>query len=83
MLSIGPTYVTGGQVEGISLAPDYRVSGAIQRIAVDPANADRVWVGTVNGGVWGTTNATALDGAHWVPLTNQLPVRIKLPLSHN
>jgi hypothetical protein len=46
--------------------------GAIEAIAADPTNADRVFVGTVNGGVWGTTNATAASPT-WTPLTDNLP----------
>jgi hypothetical protein len=33
--------------------------GAINAIAASPTNPDLVYVGTVNGGVWKTTNATA------------------------
>ena len=46
--------------------------GAIETIAVDPSNANRVFVGTVNGGVWRTENATSLTPT-WTPLTDQLP----------
>src|SRR6266545_4290152 len=31
---------------------------AVQAIAVDPSNANRVFIATVNGGIWRTTNAT-------------------------
>src|SRR5437868_4047878 len=57
----GPGPINGGQVEGISplkLAFQNPVAGAVQAIAVDPSDANRVFVGTVNGGIWRTTNAT-------------------------
>ncbi len=46
--------------------------GAIEAIAADPTNADRVFVASVGGGVWGTTNATAASPT-WTPLTDQMP----------
>jgi hypothetical protein len=56
-------------------APDFTSApstpaGAIQAIAVDPTNANVVYVGSVNGGIWKTTNATAAR-PHWIPLTDQ------------
>src|SRR5262249_23920084 len=50
----GPGPIVGGLVEGLST-----VTGAVEAIATDPHNADVVFVGAVNGGVWKTTNATA------------------------
>jgi hypothetical protein len=44
-------------------------TGAIQAFAPDPANAELLYVGTVNGGIWKTTNATA-DRPNWVQLTD-------------
>src|SRR5437879_8419621 len=41
------------------------VCGAISAIAPDPTNANNLYVGTVNGGIWHTTNATALS-PNWV-----------------
>jgi hypothetical protein len=53
--------------------PDSRVAGAINAIAIDPVNANLIYVGTVNGGIWKTTNATAANPT-WIPLTDfQLP----------
>ena len=46
--------------------------GAIEAIAADPTNADRVFVASVGGGVWETTNATAASPT-WTPLTDQMP----------
>src|SRR5262245_23458936 len=66
----GPGPILGGSTQGI---PGNPVAGAIEAIAVGPTNADVVYAGSVNGGVWKTTNATAADPA-WTPLTDlQLP----------
>jgi subtilisin-like proprotein convertase family protein len=51
----GPSPIFNAQTEGITNSP---VTGAVQAIAPHPSNADILWVGTVNGGVWKTTNAT-------------------------
>src|ERR1700730_10043908 len=49
------------------------VAGAINAIVPSPSSADIVFVGTVNGGVWKTSNATAATPT-WTPLTDtQLP----------
>src|SRR4051794_22175273 len=72
---VDPFAGTPGQssnVEGIT-SPEGPIpeSGAIQAIAVQ--TADTVYVGTVNGGVWKTTNATDASPT-WIPLTDsQLP----------
>src|ERR1700756_2958099 len=43
-----------------SIAPSssYNQSGAIESILVDPANPAGVFIGSVNGGIWKTGNAT-------------------------
>jgi len=61
--------VTGGQV---ILPPNNRVTGPIEAVAAHPTDADAMLVGTVNGGVWRTTNATSAT-PNWEPLTDQLP----------
>jgi photosystem II stability/assembly factor-like uncharacterized protein len=43
-------------------------NGRSMAVAADPANPDRIVVGTWGGGVWKTTNS----GQHWTPLTDQL-----------
>jgi hypothetical protein len=64
----GPGPITGGLVEGLPTT-----AGAVEAIATDPHNADLVYAGAVNGGVWKTTDARAADPT-WVPLTDlQLP----------
>jgi len=55
-----------------TVAPNNQINGAIQAIAVDPTNPDIMYVGSVNGGIWKTTNATAAT-PHWLPLTDNLP----------
>jgi hypothetical protein len=67
----GPGPILNGP--NTQVPPDSRVAGAINAIATDPANANLVYVGTVNGGIWKTTNATASNPT-WIPLTDfQLP----------
>ena len=44
-------------------------SGAVEAIAPHPANANIMFAGTVNGGVWRSVDA----GANWEPLTDQFP----------
>src|SRR5262249_17814721 len=66
----GPGPIFGSDLVGIPGSP---VAGAIAAIAVNPTNADIVYAGSVNGGVWKTTDATAANPT-WTPLTDlQLP----------
>jgi hypothetical protein len=62
----------GPILNGPALVPaqNNAVAGAINAIAVGRTNPDLVYVGTVNGGVWRTTNATA-DSPSWSPLTDR------------
>ena len=64
---VGPSPIVNGQVENI--LPDNEVSGAIHSVLAHPTDANVVYVGTVNGGVWKTTNATATRPT-WTPLTD-------------
>src|SRR5262245_24197980 len=50
----GPGPLQLGQVDGMKDSP---VSGAIQTIAQHPVQPDTLLVGSVNGGIWKTTNA--------------------------
>src|SRR5687768_9332492 len=62
----GPRPSTRGQVEGIV---DREVIGAIKALAAHPSDANIVYVGAVNGGVWRTRNAR--DAApRWDQLTD-------------
>ena len=65
----GPAPITGGQVRGLA---NNEVSGAVQAVVPNPADAAELWVGTVNGGVWHTTNATAAS-PNWTPTMDDLP----------
>jgi photosystem II stability/assembly factor-like uncharacterized protein len=47
-----------------------RVAGAIEAVATHPTNANIAYAGTINGGVWKTTNALAQDPT-WTPLTDK------------
>lgn len=67
-VSQGPAPGINGQED---VPPDDQINGAVQAIAVDPSNPDIMYVGSVNGGVWKTTNATAA-APHWVSLTDNL-----------
>jgi hypothetical protein len=55
-----------GQVENIY---DGEVTGAIQALAVHPTDADTIYVGAVNGGIWKSVNATASPPT-WRQLTD-------------
>lgn len=65
----GPAPTIGGQVEGM---PPGEVDGAIHTVVVHPDDDDILWIGTVNGGIWKTTNATAASPT-WIPLTDDFP----------
>ena len=64
----GPRPITGGQVE--SVTPNNEVAGAVHTVVAHPSDANTLWIGTVNGGIWRTTNATAVSPT-WTPLTDQ------------
>jgi hypothetical protein len=63
----GPGPIINGQDVGLT-NPTNPVSGAINAIA--PLDANTVYVGAVNGGVWKTTNAMA-TAPTWTPLTDK------------
>jgi len=69
-LEMGPAINRNGQVEGMSgqSSPDY---GAVNVLAVHPTNANILLIGSVNGGVWRTTNATSANPT-WTPTTDFL-----------
>ncbi|MBO0861361.1 MAG: RTX toxin [Chloracidobacterium sp.] len=66
----GPGPSQNGQVENIT--PNNEVVGAIQALAPHPTDANILYVGGVNGGVWRTSNAKAASPA-WTPLTDNFP----------
>lgn len=63
---VGAAPITDGQVENI---PGGEVSGAVHIVLPHPTNADILYIGAVNGGIWKTSNATATSPA-WEPLTD-------------
>jgi len=66
----GPGPIVNGQVTNIE--PDNEVIGAINTLLAHPTDSDILYIGAVNGGIWRTTNATALR-PNWEPLTDNLP----------
>ncbi len=66
----GPRPIVQGQVEG-QTEQNNPVVGAIQVVVPHPTNSAVVYVGTVNGGVWKTTNSTSQNGPVWTALTDQ------------
>ena len=65
----GPGPINNGQTEGITNNP---VVGSVQALAADPMDANILFAGGSNGGVWRTTNALA-NPPTWTPLTDGLP----------
>lgn len=65
----GPAPTRSAQV---NVPPNHEVCGAIQALAPHPTNANTLYVGAVNGGIWRTTNALAATPT-WVPLTDAMP----------
>jgi len=64
----GPRPILGSQVE--NAAPNGATSGAIKAVVAHPTNANIIYVGTVNGGIWKTVNGAA-PSPSWTPLTDQ------------
>ncbi len=62
----GPAPIYNGTVENI---PNRPVAGAINAVVTHPTNPDIIWIGSVNGGIWKTTNATAVSPT-WTPVTD-------------
>lgn len=66
-VSQGPGPSLYGQSEGV--VPDNRVVGAIHTVIPHPTNADILYIGAVNGGIWKTTDATSANPA-WTALAD-------------
>ena len=66
---LGPFSATNGQVENIANKP---IVGAIDALLAHPTNPNTLYVGSVNGGVWKSLDATASQ-PHWTPLTDSMP----------
>ena len=54
--ALGPGPATNGQTEGIT---NNEAVGAVEVLLAHPTNANILYVGAVNGGIWRTSNATA------------------------
>jgi hypothetical protein len=63
----GPAPNRLAQVQNLN--PNNAVSGAIHAVVAHPTDANTMYVGAVNGGIWRTTNATAANPT-WTPLTD-------------
>ncbi len=66
----GPAPTQNGQLEP-STQPNRQVTGAIHTVFAHPTDANTLYVGSVNGGIWKTTNATNVN-PDWVPQTDFL-----------
>ncbi|KAA1258967.1 Calx-beta domain protein [Rubripirellula obstinata] len=66
----GGSPTSNGQVTNIE--PNNRVNGAIESVLAHPTNADVVFVGSINGGIWRTDNANDPNPT-WVAKTEDLP----------
>lgn len=69
--NIGPRVITSGSVSGIT---DGEVVGAINSVAPHPSDADVMFIGSVNGGIWRTENATDASPV-WEDVSDDLPSR--------
>lgn len=54
----------------VNVPPDNGVVGAVHALVPHPESADILYIGSVNGGVWVTYDATAAK-PHWVQLTDE------------
>ena len=70
----GPTPITNGQTENIaSTGPGPNpVTGAIHDIALHPTNSNIAYIGTVNGGIWQSTDFTSANPTY-TPMTDHFP----------
>ncbi len=65
----GPNGISGNR--NLAVPPDNPTIGAIHAVAVQPGNPNVVFVGSVNGGLWRTNDASVASPV-WTPLTNHL-----------
>lgn len=66
--ALGPGPAQNGQVEGV---PDGEVVGAVNALAAHPTDADILYAGGANGGIWRTDSATS-SAPLWVRQTDDL-----------
>jgi photosystem II stability/assembly factor-like uncharacterized protein len=67
----GPGPILWGQPQGMDPQSNPQV-GSVSALAPDPNNPNLLYAGTCSGGIWKTTNATAIVPT-WVPLTDNQP----------
>lgn len=63
----GGAPVQNGQI--MNVTPNRQVTGAIEDVLAHPTNPDILFVGTINGGIWRTDDATSVNPT-WVPQTD-------------
>ena len=70
----GPGPINNGNTVVLPSGQNNQQAAAVESIAVNPNNASQIIIGTANGGVWRTTNASASTptAITWTPLTDQL-----------
>ena len=66
---VGPAPILDGQVENVE--PENEVAGAVHTVLAHPTDADVLYIGAVNGGIWRTDSATD-HRPYWRPLTDHL-----------
>ena len=64
----GPGPAVQGQVDNVT--PNDEISGAIHVALAHPTDRKVLYIGSVNGGVWKTTNAQS-GSPHWRPVTDR------------
>ena len=74
---VGPAPINYGQVTNVapkSVSGAYldQVAGAVTAVAASPTNANILYIGTANGGIWRTSDATDANPT-WTPLTDNMP----------
>jgi len=76
IVATGGTWAAQGpgpaQNGGVIASPNNENVGAIETVAPHPADANILYVGAINGGIWRTSNATDTS-PDWTPLTDNLP----------
>lgn len=77
----GPAPELNGQMSLVNVAAaQQQVAGGITAIAASPTNANTIYIGAGNGGVWKTTNATDPNPT-WTPLTDNLTTSSSIGLA--
>ncbi|TWT59616.1 choice-of-anchor Q domain-containing protein [Rubinisphaera italica] len=66
----GPAPTQNGQLE-TGTQPNRQITGAIHTVLAHPTNPDILYIGSVNGGIWKTTDATSVNPT-WTPQTDFL-----------